>query len=597
MNVLEEKIKLLPTNPGVYVMLDENKNIIYVGKAKNLKNRVRQYFFNGVKNNKVLAMTKSIVDFYYIITKTEVDALSLENNLIKKHQPKYNILLKDDKTYPYLKINLKEDFPTLTLTRKIKKDGAKYFGPFMNGTSPKEIIEIVNLAFSLRPCSIKLNGKKRKECLNFHLKKCDAPCALKITPKEYKIKVDKAIDFLNGNDKEIEKILTDKMMAFAEKEEFNIALKYKEKLQSLQKIKEKKLAELGKLIDLDVICFYTNNIYSSANVLVVRKGRILGSNNFSFNNPILDEDAIRQFLTGYYNLAEEIPSEIVISEELLERENIEEYFFNAFNKKVKIVSPKKGLKKSLVEMGRENATDYLENINTKIKHKEDMTVIACQKLKELLKLSKYPRRMECYDISNISGVDKVGSMVVFIDGEKDKNLYRRFKIKTVEGANDFESLKEVLRRRLSRLADENFAKPDLIIIDGGKGQLSSIKQVFDELNITDIDLMSLAEREEEIFTLYKKESIKLPKSDYCLRLLQRIRDEAHRFALTYHQTLRSKRMLSSKLDDTPGVGKKTKALLLERFKDVEGIKKATKEELMEVSGIGKTLAETLKEIF
>ncbi|MBR2614590.1 MAG: excinuclease ABC subunit UvrC [Clostridia bacterium] len=595
MNVLEEKIKLLPTNPGVYIMLDGDGNIIYVGKAKNLKNRVRQYFFNGVKTNKVLAMTKNIADFYYIITKTEVDALSLENNLIKKHQPKYNILLKDDKTYPYLKINLKEDFPTLILTRKIKKDGAKYFGPFMNGVSPKEIIEIINLAFSLRPCTTNLKSVKR-ECLNYHLKKCDAPCMGKISSKEYKEKVNKAVDFLNGNDKEIERILTDKMMAFAEKEEFNIALKYKEKLQSLQKIKEKKIAELGKLIDLDIVCFYTNNIYSSANILVVRKGRILGSNNFSFNS-VVDEDGIRQFLTSYYTKKEETPSEIVVSENLLERESLEEYFYKIFDKKVKITYAQKGLKKSLVDMGITNATDYLESINTKIKHKEDMTVIACQKLKELLKLSKYPKRMECYDISNISGVDKVGSMTVFIDGEKNTSLYRRFKIKTVEGANDFESLKEVLRRRLSRLGEDGFSTPDLIIIDGGKGQLSSVKEVFDELKITGIDLISLAEREEEIFTLFEKESIKLPKSDYCLRLLQRIRDEAHRFALTYHQTLRNKRMLSSKLDDIKGVGKKIKALLLERFKDVEGIKKATKEELMEVSGVGEKLAETLKEIF
>ncbi len=597
MSELREKLKHLPENPGVYVMLDKDGQIIYVGKAKNLKNRVRQYFFNSVKTEKVMAMVSNIVDFYYIIAPTEIDALSLENNLIKKHKPRYNILLKDDKTYPYIKVDLKETFPKFTVTRKIKKDGSKYFGPFMGGVSVGSVLEIINLAFGIRPCDKKLNPEKcLKPCLNYHIKKCYAPCAGLINQEDYKTAVMGAINFLNGDVLETEKLLKEKMFSASEKEEFELALKYKENLLSLEKIKQKRLTSLNKFLDADVIAFASNGIYSTVNMLFVRKGNMLGAKNFSFESASLtSSDALREFILQYYKKDGDIPEEIILSETLSDEKTVEEYFNQVLEKKVNFICAKQGVRKQLTDMALANATEHLDTAVDKIKHKDDMTVSACKTLKQILNLKNYPKRMECYDISNISGVDKVGSMVVFIDGEADRDSYRRFKIKTFEGADDYRAHKEMMSRRLERLITdpEKFSKPDLVIIDGGKGQLSAVKEVFDEKGISDIDLIALAEKNEEIFTLEQNQPIVLRKDDYCLKMLQRIRDEAHRFAITYHRTLRGKRALSSVLDKVKGLGKVKKTALLLRFKDLSGIISASEEELKEVEGIGDKQAQLI----
>lgn len=597
MSELREKLKHLPENPGVYVMLDKDGQIIYVGKAKNLKNRVRQYFFNSVKTEKVMAMVSNIVDFYYIIAPTEIDALSLENNLIKKHKPRYNILLKDDKTYPYIKVDLKETFPKFTITRKIKKDGSKYFGPFMGGVSVGSVLEIINLAFGIRPCDKKLNPEKcLKPCLNYHIKKCYAPCAGLINQEDYKTAVMGAINFLNGDVIETEKLLKEKMFSASEKEEFELALKYKENLLSLEKIKQKRLTSLNKFLDADVIAFASNGIYSTVNMLFVRKGNMLGAKNFSFESACLtSSDALREFILQYYKKDGDVPEEIILSEPLSDEKTVEEYFNQVLEKKANFICAKQGIRKQLTDMALANATEHLDTAVDKIKHKDDMTVSACKTLKQILKLKNYPKRMECYDISNISGVDKVGSMVVFIDGEADRDSYRRFKIKTFEGADDYRAHKEMMSRRLERLITdpEKFSKPDLVIIDGGKGQLSAVKEVFDEKGISDIDLIALAEKNEEIFTLEQNQPIVLRKDDYCLKMLQRIRDEAHRFAITYHRTLRGKRALSSVLDKVKGLGKVKKTALLLRFKDLSGIISASEEELKEVEGIGDKQAQLI----
>ena len=597
MSELREKLKHLPENPGVYVMLDKDGQIIYVGKAKNLKNRVRQYFFNSVKTEKVMAMVSNIVDFYYIIAPTEIDALSLENNLIKKHKPRYNILLKDDKTYPYIKVDLKESFPKFTVTRKIKKDGSKYFGPFMGGVSVGSVLEIINLAFGIRPCDKKLNSEKcLKPCLNYHIKKCYAPCAGLINQEDYKTAVMGAINFLNGDVIETEKLLKEKMFSASEKEEFELALKYKENLLSLEKIKQKRLTSLNKFLDADVIAFASNGIYSTVNMLFVRKGNMLGAKNFSFESASLtSSDALREFILQYYKKDGDVPEEIILSEPLSDEKTVEEYFNQVLEKKVNFIFAKQGVRKQLTDMAIANATEHLDTAVDKIKHKDDMTVSACKTLKQILNLKNYPKRMECYDISNISGVDKVGSMVVFIDGEAERDSYRRFKIKTFEGADDYRAHKEMMSRRLERLITdpEKFSKPDLIIIDGGKGQLSAVKEVFDEKGINDIDLIALAEKNEEIFTLEQNQPIVLRKDDYCLKMLQRIRDEAHRFAITYHRTLRGKRALSSVLDKVKGLGKVKKTALLLRFKDLSGIISASEEELKEVEGIGDKQAQLI----
>ncbi|MBP5308678.1 MAG: excinuclease ABC subunit UvrC [Clostridia bacterium] len=601
MDAIEEKLKLLPDKPGCYVMLDSQENVIYVGKAKVLKNRVRQYFQAGPKNEKTLQLVSNIADFKYIITNTEIDALSLENNLIKRFKPKYNILLKDDKQYPYLRVDLKEDFPTFTVVRKIRKDGAKYFGPFMGGVSVSDVLEIVYLCYNVRRCSGAMyKDKTKKECLNYHIKRCPAPCAGYVDHETYRRNVYQAIDFLNGNDNAAEKILTDKMNRYAYAEEYELAMSCRDKLRMLTRIKQKRITSMNRFINADIIGVTGNGIYQVVTVLVTRSGRMQGAKYFTLEtNMETDEEALAGFIMQYYGEETGIPDEIILNIECKDAVFIEQILRKQAGKLVSISTPRQGDRRELALMAEKNAVEYLEKSVNRIKHKDDMTVIACKKLQEILKLRSYPGRMECYDISHISGTDKVGSMVVFRDGEPDRDSYRRFRIKTVEGNNDFACLQEVLRRRLSKLGTEeekHFPKPDLIIIDGGKGQLSSVKEIFDEMNC-DIDLISLAKREEEIYTLYDEYPVALDHKDYVLKLLQRIRDEAHRFAITYHRTIRSKRMLSSALDSIEGIGEKRRKLLIKKFGTVEEIKRASVEELMQVESIGLRQAETIKKYF
>ena len=599
--IVTEKLKMLPTDPGVYIMKNAEGTVIYVGKAKNLKNRVKQYFYTGVKTDKVMAMVSHVSDFDYIITPTEIDALTLENNLIKKHKPRYNILLKDDKTYPYLAVNLKEPFPTFRITRKIRRDGSRYFGPYMGGVSVREVLEILSLAFSLRPCATPIVPEKpRRPCLNYHIKRCMAPCAGLCTAQEYREKVDAAIDFLNGNEYHVEKILRDRMLNAAANEEFEQAANYRDKLGMLEKVKEKRLVAINRFLDADIVSFVTNNVYSAVNLLVIRKGVMLGGKSFSMEEASFDRaEALAEFIARYYKEGAEVPDEIVVNAEG-DFSLLEEYFKEKSGKIVNILCPKMGVRKQLSEMAEKNAADYLEKTVDKIRHKEDRTVLACRRLQEALRLSRYPRRMECYDISHISGVDKVGSMVVFADGEPERDSYRRFKIRPVEGSHDFACLQDVLTRRLGKLGteeEERFPRPDLIVIDGGKGQLSSVKEIFDGMGVEGIDLVSLAKREEEVFTLFSRESVRLDHSDYALQVLQRLRDEAHRFAITYHRTLRGKRSLSSVLDGIEGIGRKRRMALMERFKDIYEIEKASVSQLTEVAGIGKKQAEAIVAYF
>ena len=597
--VIKQKLQLLPENPGVYIMLDEYGSVIYVGKARVLKNRVRQYFHNTEKPEKVRKMVGHIADFNYIITSSEIDALALENNLIKKYKPKYNILLKDDKTYPYIKCNLKEEFPNFSITRKIKKDGAKYFGPFMGGINCSDILDTLQLSYCVRLCHTHITAKPKRECLNCHIKRCTAPCAHKVSKEEYAAQVKKALAFLDGDYKDAQKILTDKMLSAAEGENFELALDYKNKLAMLSKLEAKRITALNMAIDADIISYVTNGLYSAVNVLITRKGVMQGGASYALDGAnMTDGEALTNFILQYYS-HHELPSELILGD-YCERDLLSSYFKEKFEKSVEITLPKQGVKAKLLEMAKQNAAEYLEKSIDKIKHKDDMTVNACMRLQSLLGLSRYPRRMECYDISNISGVDKVGSMVVFIDGEADRSSYRRFKIRTVEGANDFASLQEVLLRRLSKLGteeEEKFARPDLIIIDGGKGQLSAVQEIFASNGVTDIDLISLAKREEEVFTLTSPESVKIPHRDYALKMLQRIRDEAHRFAITYFRNLHSKRNLESVLTEISGIGKQKRKKLLEKFGTIDKIMSASVDDLVKVEGVSPALAERIKTYF
>ena len=599
MDVIKEKLKLLPDSPGVYIMLDKYGNVIYVGKARVLKNRVRQYFHNTPKPEKVMQMVANIADFNYVITNTEIDALALENNLIKKYKPKYNILLKDDKTYPYIKVDMCEDFPSFYVTRRIKKDGGRYFGPFMGGINYRDILDVVQLLFGVRLCRTAITAKPRRECLNYHIGRCAAPCAHKITKEEYAERVKKALSFLDGNYKGAQAILEQKMMAAAEAEAFELAMDYKNKIAMLSKLEAKRITSINKSIDADIIAYATNNLYSAVNVLVTRKGIMQGASSFALDEAHLtDGEALTSFVTQYYT-AHEPPPELIVPE-YCEKELVLSFFKEKLGKTVEITAAKQGVKAELLKMAERNARDYLEKSVDKIKHRDDMTVNACKRLQEQLGLKRYPRRMECYDISNVSGVDKVASMVVFIDGEADRNQYRRFRIKTVEGANDFASLQEVLNRRLSKLGtdeEERFPKPDLIVIDGGKCQLSAVAEIFNQMGVNDIELISIAKQEEEIFTLTSPESVKIPRRDYSLRMVQRIRDEAHRFAITYFRNLHSKNILKSELEKIEGVGKQRRIALMEKFSTIDKIMSASAEEIAQTPGISLKIARAIKDYF
>ena len=599
MDVIKEKLKLLPDSPGVYIMLDKYGNVIYVGKARVLKNRVRQYFHNTPKPQKVMQMVANIADFNYIITNSEIDALALENNLIKKYKPKYNILLKDDKTYPYIKADMRDRFPSFYITRKIKKDGGRYFGPFMGGINCKDILEVVQLLFGVRLCHTSVTAKPKRECLNYHIGRCTAPCAHKINEEEYGLRVKKALNFLDGDYKNAQAVLEQKMIAAAEGEAFELALDYRNKISMLSKLEAKRITSINKVIDADIIAYATNNLYSAVNVLVTRKGIMQGASSFALDEAhISDAEALTSFITQYY-ATHEPPAEIVVPE-YCEKLLVSQFFKEKLGKSVDITAAKQGVKAELLKMAERNAHDYLEKSVDKIRHRDDMTVNACKRLQQMLGLVRYPRRMECYDISNVSGVDKVASMVVFIDGEADRTQYRRFKIKTVEGANDFASLQEVLLRRWSKLGTDEegrFPKPDLIVIDGGKGQLSAVAEIFGQLGVTDIELISIAKQQEEIFTLTSDDAVKIPARDYALRMVQRIRDEAHRFAITYFRNLHSKNMLKSELEKIEGVGKQRRIALMERYSTIDKIMSAEAEDIARTHGISLKVAKAIKDYF
>ncbi len=597
MSDLKEKLKLLPDSPGVYIMLDKEGTVIYVGKARVLKNRVRQYFHTSEKPVKVRSMVENIADFSYIVAPSEVDALALENTLIKKHKPKYNILLKDDKTYPYIKVHTREEFPHISVTRRIKKDG-RYFGPFMGGISCKDIVDIAAKAYNIRTCVTPI-GKNKKPCLNYHLKRCLAPCAGHVTKEEYAERVEKTLSFLSGNYEDAERLLKEKMKQFADEEQFELALAARDKIAMLKRLGGRRITSMPRDVDADIWAISSNGLYAAVSLLVTRKGVMQGARTFSLEEGAGEgSEAFTSVLTQYYS-SHEVPHELILSAEA-DDDLLTSFLREKREGNLTITRPKLGVKKELLDMAEKNAKEYLDKSVSQIRHKNDMTKNACERLQTLLGLKRYPKRIECYDISNISGVDKVGSMVVFTDGEADKYEYRRFRIKTVEGADDFASLREVLERRLKKLGteeEERFAKPQLIVIDGGKGQLSAVREIFDRLGVGDIDLVALAKQEEEIFTLSSSESVRLKKSDYALRTLQRIRDEAHRFAITYFRNLHSKRNLSSVLDEIEGVGKQKRIALLEKFKSIDKIMQASEEELCSCEGIGRELALRIREYF
>ena len=588
------KLKDVPENPGVYMMLDKDGEIIYVGKAKRLRARLRQYFYqSGNKTAKVMAMLEHVADFRYIICPSEVDALVTENNLIKKHTPKYNILLKDDKSYPFLRIDMHEDFPTVRLVRRLKNDGAQYFGPYMQSVNIRDITDLIHTAFKVRDCSRDLE-KPSRPCLNFHLGRCLAPCSGKVSSEEYKEEMGKVISFLKGNDREVERILTERMMQFAEEENFEVALGYKHKLKVLDNLVRKQVSALPKDLNLDIFAYESNGVLGAVNMLVVRAGKLVGGDNRVFDTA--DED-ISSYIYQFYAASPPVCDEIV-TDSAADADALEAAVNSVAGHTVRVIEPKQGVRRQLLDLSHSNAADALEKYGSREERRLMRTEGAVKQLAELLSLPILPNRIEAYDISHISGTDKVASMVVFEGGEPKKAHYRKFRIKTVEGNNDFACMKEALIRRLMRLkegVDESFATPpDLILIDGGKGQLAYAKEALAECGAEDLEILSLAKREEEVFLgSAPKTSVLLPRDSVALQMLQRVRDEAHRFAITYHRTLRGRHMSETELTRVPGIGKEKAAELIKAFGSAENVRHADAEQIARLKGFSLASARKL----
>ena len=592
---LEQKLKSLPAEPGVYLMKNSAGQIIYVGKAKSLKNRVNQYFQKNKKTLKTINLVKNITDFDTIVCQSELDALCREARLIKKHQPFYNILLKDGKAYPYIRLDINEPYAIPTVVRKIKNDGAKYYGPFMLGVSPYEIIEVMQYAFGIRFCHGKINGKAKRECLNYSMHLCSAPCTGRISQEDYKLILESAVKFLNGDTALIKKIIEAKMTLQANMEQFETAIKYREKLKAIERLDHKYTVELDNFENADIIATYTAGNSTGIVFMIYRSGKLYGKDSYIVEDSTKED--LLSFFAQYYE-DKDIPKNIYLSENFVDKTLFAELLTKFSDKKIEVKIPVKAMHKKLTDIALRNAREYLEkNISVEKLH-EERTVGALDNLKKILGLKNTPYRIEGYDISNISGVDKVASMVVFINGEAFKNDYRKFKIKTVEGSNDFASLNETLLRRLSELdsKDKSFSSvPDLILIDGGLGQLHAVCDLVKGIN-PNIEVISIAKKEELIYTPYSNEPILLKKSDYSLQLLQRVRDESHRFAITFFKNLHTKNMLKSELENIDGIGKEKAKILLENFSP-SAIKKASIEDLEKVKGISPKLAKNIYDYF
>lgn len=608
---------MLPDKPGVYIMKNEKGEVIYVGKAKVLKNRVKQYFQNSRNHSeKVRAMVQNISEFEYIITDSEIEALILECNLIKKYRPRYNIILKDDKHYPFVKITVNEEFPRIFVTRILSKDGAKYFGPYPDVSAVHETMELVKKIFPVRTCkkTIRESGEKSRPCLNYHIGLCKAPCAGLVSRKEYMEIIGSVVDLLNGKDKAILRELQSQMQEASEKLEFERAALLRDKIAAVRKITEKQNIITGKFENEDYIDIYSDEKDSSAQVFFLRDGKITGREHFILENTegVDKEELVANFLREFYGGTAFVPKVINVTG-TADRELLEEWLSMKRGSKVAIKTPARGDKKNILEMVAKNARMTLEHFKLKMVTDKQRHRKALEELQAAIGLEAAPERIEAYDISNIQGVDSVGTMVVFEGGKAKSSDYRRFKIKTVKGANDYDSMREILTRRFRRGLEETRAIsesrisltagkfssfPDLILMDGGKGQVNIALEVLAELGI-DIPVCGMVkdDRHRSRGLICANSELNLKQGSESMKLITRIQDEVHRFAITYHRSLRNKRVLHSVLEEIPNVGSTRRKELLKRFESIENIKKATYEELIETPSIDSRAAESIRRYF
>ncbi|KAF2783693.1 excinuclease ABC subunit C [Clostridium perfringens] len=614
----QHQLKILPDKPGVYIMKNSLGEVIYVGKAKVLKNRVRQYFQNSKNHSeKVRAMVKNIAEFEYIVTDSEMEALILECNLIKKYSPRYNIALKDDKFYPFIKITTNEDFPRVYVTRNFAKDGNRYFGPYTNGTAVYEVMGLIKKLFPLRTCkkAIVEGGEPTRACLNYHINLCKAPCAGYISKAEYWEMIDEIINILNGTDTSIIKKLKLEMEKAAEELEFEKAAKIRDRILAIELISEKQKMFTVKEGDEDFIDLYTDEKDGCAQVFFVREGKVTGREHFMIENISDDpvKEVISSFIASFYGGTAQIPKTIYVPEEIEDQELIEKFLTEKRGSKVWIKVPKKGDKKNLLDMVRNNAKIMLDQFKEKMVEEKELNKSALTELADVLGLDSLPTRIEAYDISNIQGVDSVGTMVVFENGKAKNSDYRRFKIKSVKGPNDYESMREILSRRFSHGLEEvnkikernlEYSKgkfcifPDLIMMDGGKGQVNIALEVLKDFGI-EIPVCGLVKdhKHRTRGIIFNNEEILIRRGSGLMNLITRVQDEVHRYAITYHRSLRDKRTLHSILEDIPRIGEKRRRNLLMKFGSIDNIKKASMEELLDTPGIDKRAAESIKQYF
>ena len=614
---IKEELKKLPAKPGVYLMHDKSDAIIYVGKAISLKNRVRQYFQAGRRvSPKIERMISQIDHFEYIITDSEVEALVLENNLIKEHEPKYNTMLKDDKTYPYIKATVYEDFPRLIYSRQPKKDKCKYFGPFTNVTAARDTLEFAHKIYRIRTCRRVLPrdiGKERP-CLNYHIGKCNAPCQGYISKEEYNKNFNKALKLIEGDYKQVIEYLEEKMYEASEKMEYEQAAVCRDLIESVKKMSVKqKINDFGGM-DRDVVALARTNEEAVVQVFFIREGKLIGRDHFHLKGSYgeKENDMLQAFIKQFYAGTPFIPREVMVEYEVMESELIEKWLSEKRGGKVSIIVPKKGQKERLVELAHKNAAMVLTKDMEKIKREEERTTGAMKQISGWLGLEDVSR-VESYDISNISGFLSVGSMVVFDDGKPKKSEYRKFRIKTVEGPNDYASMYEVLKRRFShglmeieQLNEKNLSNefgsftkfPDLIMMDGGVGQVHIAMQVLSELDI-DIPVCGMVKddnhRTRGLF--FDEHEIPIDTNSEGFRLMTRIQDEVHRFAIEYHRSLRSKEQVMSILDDIPGIGEKRRKALMKHFASIEAIKNAAIDELAQAESMNEKAAASVYKFF
>ncbi len=601
--MLKDKLTNLPAKPGVYLFKNKADKVLYVGKAKILKNRVRSYFQKSRPfDPRMQILVKNIHDLEYIITDSEIEALILEANLIKKYKPRYNINLKDDKSFPFIRIT-KEDFPQVFATRNVVRDGSSYFGPYTNVKDMRFALTTLKRLFTIRSCKYDLNSevvakKKVDLCLEYYIKKCQGPCQGLQSVTDYHVTIEKVRQFLKGKTDNLLSELKNDMQSFAEIQKYEDAARVRDSIEALEKYRNAQKVVMSDDHDRDIFALALEDDDACSVVFKIREGKIVGRIHYYLKGALhkSESEVLEQFVNQYYNSTDELPQEIFLPHEIDGKLIIQKWLSDRSTRDTRILVPQIGEKKKLMRMCSKNARFLLEELKLQRMKAESTIPYALAALQRDLKLSAPPRRIECFDISNIQGSDPVASMVCFIDGRPKKSEYRKFKITTKDTPDDFAMMREVITRRYSRILQEKKKMPDLVVVDGGKGQLSSALSVLRGLKIKNQAVIGLAKRLEEIFIPGFPDAQMLPKTSSSLKLLQSIRDEAHRFAITYHRTLRKKRTISSVLDDIPGVGPARRTQLLKAFGSVKVLSKSNPKEIHEKSGIPVTLAEIVHRV-